>query len=175
VDSKSLVDGLEAQIREIIQQLQALAITPHVRELRAKAVTYSRVIGSWGLYPPSQPQFNAMTECVAELLKKVDEATRDMMRESGRMPSGRKAGRASSNAPPKSAAARGVDPFEAALRGDPSDATGVRTRGMRPPPRGSTAPPPEKAATVAPPSRKRPASDTRPTPIPALLHTRRSR
>jgi hypothetical protein len=54
-------------IREIAEELRGMPITPHVRELRAKAVTYGRVIGSWATYAPTGPQVQAMLECVTEL------------------------------------------------------------------------------------------------------------
>ena len=212
VEAKSQVEALEADIREIIQRLLELEVTPHIRELRAKAVTYGRVIGGWAIYPPTPPQLQAMTECVMELQRKVHGSQRPT---SGRAPS--------KHAPTKTLASHRVGPgsvgpgvsksgvppvdadlFAAALHSDEVENTGVRTRGMRPPAptipsdppmhmptpdttndyvpsvrprRGASIAPsmPTKAATIAPASRKRPASDTRPTPVPALLQTRRSR
>ncbi len=178
MDSKSQVEALELHIREIIHHLLELAVTPHVRELRAKAVTYGRVIGGWTLYPPTQPQFQAMTECVAELDQKIKEASRDatsQLRESGHMPSGRAHRMSPSPTPPAIRPRPGseLDAFEAALRGDDPDATAVHTRGRGKKP--TLKPPSVRAPSVAPASQARPASDTRPTPIPALLQTRRSR
>jgi hypothetical protein len=181
VDSKSQVDELELHIREIIHRLLELAVTPHIRELRAKAVTYGRVIGGWTLYPPTQPQFQAMTECVDELNQKVTEASQDAaaaMRESGRMPSSR--GMKPMSPSPSPPAIRPIqgsefDAFEAALRGEDPDATAIHSRHRAARKTRSTKPPPAKAPSFAPPSQHRPASDTRPTPVPALLQTRRSR
>ena len=62
---------LEGLIREIIHELLELSVTPHVRELRAKTVTYGRVIGQWAMHPPTEPQREAMFECVTELQEKV--------------------------------------------------------------------------------------------------------
>ena len=198
--SKSQVDELEVHIRAIIHDLLELAVTPHVRELRAKAVTYGRVIGNWTLYPPTQAQFDAMTECVTELDQKVGDAQRDAnaLRESGRMPSSRAAPRIRQapvspprEAPPAPRARAQVPPlprvqgesvppaqsefdaFEAALRGDDTDASVVRSRGRVA--KGGTKPPARKGPSIIPASHPRPATDTRPTPIPALLQTRRSR
>jgi len=178
VDSKSQVEELELQIREIIHRLLELSVTPHVRELRAKAVTYGRVIGNWMIYPPTQPQFQAMTECVSELDQKVKDATRDasaMLRESGRMPSSR--GMKRHSAPPaiRPRAGSEFDAFEAALRGEDSDPTAVLSRTQTRAKKGSTKPPASSKTSSVAPSAHRPASDTRPTPIPALLQTRRSR
>ena len=67
---------LEKTIREIIHELLEMPITPHVRELRAKAVTYGRVINNWSIYAPTAPQTQAMLECVTELEEKVAQAKR---------------------------------------------------------------------------------------------------
>jgi len=78
--SSSRPAQLDAMIREIAEELREMPITPHVRELRAKTVTYGRVIGSWATYAPTGPQVQAMLECVTELQQKV----RDTKHESNR-------------------------------------------------------------------------------------------
>jgi len=62
---------LEKAIAELVRELQEMAATPHIRELRGKATTYARVIANWATYSPTVPQRQAMLECVAELQEKV--------------------------------------------------------------------------------------------------------
>src|SRR5580704_14576792 len=64
-----------------------MAVTPHVRELRAKAVTYGRVIANWATYAPTTPQVQAMLECVTELEEKVSTAKRGEVSHVGKRPS----------------------------------------------------------------------------------------
>src|SRR5580700_5276366 len=117
---------LESTIREITKDLLTLAVTPHVRELRAKAVTYGRVVGSWTTYAPSEPQIDAMVECVAELEEKVLEAKRDGNRDGSKATRGQGATRRSNRAPKK--------PLPSALppsmgwNASVPEASGVRTR-----------------------------------------------
>jgi hypothetical protein len=47
-----------------------MSVTPHVRELRAKAVTYGRVIANWGTYAPTMPQLQAKRGEVSGVSKK---------------------------------------------------------------------------------------------------------
>ncbi len=149
---------LEAIIRKVIHELLDLPITAHVRELRAKAVTYGRVIAGWATYPPTGPQVQAMHECVAELSEKVRQA-KQATRGSKR-PSTSAMRRVSSAAPPQGAASTGPPPVL------PPDDTGVRSR------RGVSVSPEVSTTTSVPP-----ASAGRPidTPTPAVLRSRRTR
>jgi hypothetical protein len=175
--------SLEATISEISRDLQELAVTPHVRELRAKAVTYGRVIGNWTTYAPTQPQVQAMLECVAELGEKVAEAKREADRDVSRitrrqasepMPYGKAAKKPGPPALPS-----GLPP---ALEWNASvPETGVRARSSRPSPRNEapTRPPPALSGSASPPPTVPPLSAPRrvetPTPVPSLLRSRRSR
>ena len=168
-------------IREITKNLLTLAVTPHVRELRAKAVTYGRVVGSWTTYAPSEPQIDAMIECVAELEEKVLEAKRD----GSKATRGQGETRLSNRAPKK--------PLPSALppsmewNASVPEASGVRTRrssNPRPPQLSPltdempTRPPPPLSGSPAAPSApplSTPRTIEHPTPIPALLRSRRSR
>jgi len=175
--SSSRASQLEATVREITEELQEMPITPHVRELRAKAVTYARVIGSWATYTPTAPQVQAMLECVTELQQKVQEtkqeANRDVSRVTRRHPDEDLRG-AKKPTPPLPS---GVPPSFAWNASVPD--TGARARGhSNPVPRGE-APTTRPPAPLSSPSTVPPVSAPRaidaPTPIPALLRARRSR
>jgi hypothetical protein len=188
VEKSSRPAQLESTIREITKELLAMTVTPHVRELRAKALTYGRVVASWSTYAPSAPQIDAMLECVAELEEKVLEAKRE--RESSRDLS--KAARANGDAHEpsrvtKKPLASGLPPSMEWNASVP-EASGVRNRhGSNPvPARPSlssndlpTRPPPpmsgSPAAPTIPPLSSPRTIDEHPTPIPALLRSRRSR
>jgi hypothetical protein len=202
VDGRSQVDRLEGQIREIIQSLLAYPSSPHVRELRAKATTYGRVISGWALYPPTPAQFDAMSEVVDDLKRKVADAgppkaSARPARDARPRPASTAPRELAVTAPPPPPSrgdslpptARGDSPrfaappplsefdaFEAALREseDESSTTGVRARNRKGAGPDAQA---RRGTTMPPPSRKRPATDTKATPIPALLNTstRRSR
>jgi hypothetical protein len=177
---------LENLIREVIHELLEMPITPHVRELRAKAVTYGRVINNWSTYPPTAPQVQAMHECVVELRDKVHAALRDVSRVS-RKPSA--PATSMSSRPPETTRSRVRNFPEApetippgvAWNANVSDATGVRQRTRRdevrtpsetPALSRSSAPSPPNTTTAPPPvSHPRPLD----TPPPALLRSRRSR
>jgi hypothetical protein len=204
VERPLLPADLETTIREISRELQELAVTPHIRELRAKAVTYGRVIGNWSTYSPTPPQVQAMLECVAELREKVTDAKRDLNREVSRVTrrqtgqasdpaefaksatnaaSSRKAGHAGHPPPPHSSLPPALT-WNASI---PDRAQSARTS-SRPPSRNEAPtrpPPPDVSATLPPISAPRPiksptdvkgesASDA-PTPAPALLRSRRTR
>ncbi|HEY2514416.1 MAG TPA: hypothetical protein VGI39_26305 [Polyangiaceae bacterium] len=187
---------LEAAIREIVHELLEMPVTPHVRELRAKAVTYSRVIGNWSIYPPTTPQVQAMFECVAELREKVQgaktpEVSKVTRRPAPAMPRSmtpppptRKQGqglppRAAVSGPQPTGGASGpsVPPAGVAWNAAVSDSTGVHARrGLngsvtsRPPPGPSSS----TQGTVPPPVSTPRVVDS-PTPVPELLRSRRSR
>ena len=162
-----------------------MAVTPHVRELRAKAVTYGRVIGNWATYAPTPPQVQAMLECVTELHEKVAEAKREGTREVSRVT--RRQPSDPAEFAKSAAAKRGVPPplpssLPPALTWNASvPDTGVHARtSLRPPSRNDapTRPPPPLAgsptAPTIPPISAPRTIDT-PTPVPALLRSRRSR
>ncbi|MGO8995317.1 MAG: hypothetical protein ACLQVI_18530 [Polyangiaceae bacterium] len=186
---------LEAAIRELTQDLLEMTVTPHVRELRAKAVTYGRVIGNWSVYAPSAPQLQAMQECVTELEEKVADAKRGEVSRVGRKPGDSEASKALPNmqrGASVSAPARpgkGIPPplpseIPPSLGWNPStqESSGVRARRSsnprppkneaptRPPPPISGSPP---TASGPPLSSPRPIEE-HPTPVPALLRSRRS-
>lgn len=168
---------LEQTIREITQDLQELSVTPHVRELRARAVTYARVVGSWTTYAPTAPQMQAMVECVTELQEKALEAKHESNRDVSRVT------RRQSTEPQ---ARRGAPPpIPSGLEWSASvPATNARSPGAsKPAPAPPTSrndaptlPPPDfgaGASTIPPVSAPRPIDH--PTPVPALLRSRRSR
>ena len=170
-----------------------MPVTPHVRELRAKAVTYGRVIGNWSVYAPSAPQLQAMQECVTELEEKVAEAKRDTNRDVSRV--ARRPGDSEASKPPPSSQRpgshhprKGVPPplpseIPPSLGWNPAtqESSGVRARRSsnphpprneaptRPPPPISGSPP----GTSSPPVSS-PQLIDHPTPVPALLRSRRS-
>jgi hypothetical protein len=166
---------LEAIIRQVIHELLEMPITPHIRELRAKAVTYGRVINNWSTYPPTAPQVQAMHECVAELHDKVRAAQREVSRVSRRPtdPSAQAtpAPKRPPPVPPPSTIPPGV-----AWNANVNDATGIRPRTRRD---DLALTPPESSAalTSRPPGTNPPVSAPRTidTPTPALLRSRRSR
>jgi hypothetical protein len=187
---------LDATIRELTRELLELSVTPHVRELRAKAVTYGRVIANWTVYTPTPPQVQAMVECIDELQAKVADAKRDanssdISRVTKRRGTSLEPGRPSGSLLPSAI------PPALGWNGAP-DTTGIRARSSRPvpsrlvssdaptrppppgsgvPPAGSGAPPAGSVApqpTTAPPVSAPRARDEHPTPIPALLRSRRS-
>jgi hypothetical protein len=149
---------MESAIKELIQDLQEMTVTPHVRELRAKAVTYGRVIASWATYAPTTPQLQAMLECVTELEEKVALAKRGEVSHVSRKPTaGREPGL--SSIPPDGVAWNAnVNAGSARPRSKVSE-------------RATTPPPPPRLTTVPPVSANRSID----TPTPALLRSRRLR
>jgi hypothetical protein len=172
VDQTSRLALLETTIREIIHQLLELPVTPHVRELRARTVTYGRVIGQWSMHTPTDAQREAMYECVMELQAKVRLARDET---SGVSPS-RSPGRSRTPGP----MAAPTDEDWANLL---DDGTGVHRRGQssvpaRPPSFPASPFPSSHAPPTTPPtSRTRGAKlgSEAPTPVPALLRSRRGR
>ena len=173
---------LETTIREIAQDLQELPVSPHVRELRAKAVTYGRVVGSWSTYAPTPPQVQAMIECVAELQEKVVEAKHDANRDVSKVT------RKHAGEPKKKSLSGGNLPLPPGL--PPSlewsasvPDTSLHARNSSKPVPGHTSrndaptlPPPAFStgtSTIPPVSAPRAIDGA--TPVPALLRTRRSR
>jgi hypothetical protein len=136
-----------------------MSVTPHVRELRAKAVTYGRVIANWATYAPTTPQLQAMLECVTELEEKVTSAKRGEVSQVSRKPAAPRDPHAASSFPPDGVA------WNANV-----SATSVRPR-SNVHEKVTTAPPPPRPTTVPPVSAPRSID----TPTPALLRSRRSR
>jgi hypothetical protein len=171
---------LESVIRRVIQDLLEMPITPHVRELRAKAVTYGRVINNWSTYPPTPPQVQAMHECVSELAEKVtDERNREVSQVSRKPSRPETLARAASEAPlPPNRWS--VEPVSAARPRAPSAGntvpspwSGARTAPtLRPP--GASAADDDADADSVPPALMAPRPRET-TPTPALLRSRRSR
>ncbi len=137
-----------------------MSITPHVRELRAKAVTYGRVIANWSTYAPTTPQLQAMLECVTELQEKVTSARRGEVSQVSRKPAAPRLPNVASSFPPD-----GI-----AWNANVSSGS-VRPRGKVSERVTSAPPPPVRPTTVPPVSAPRPID----TPTPALLRSRRSR
>jgi hypothetical protein len=159
VEKSSQPPQLEAVIAGIIDELQEMAVTPHVRELRAKAGTYQRVIANWAAYAPTTPQRQAMVECVAELHEKVALAKRSEVSQVSRRPTARSEAPAIPSVPPNGVAW----------------SASVSSGSVRPqskiPERVTTAPPPPRNTSIPPVSAARIIE----TPTPALLRSRRSR
>ncbi len=130
---------LEGAIREIIHELLELTVTPHVRELRAKTVTYGRVIGQWAMHPPTEPQRAAMHECVMELHEKVRLARQDAGAAARSTRTSLAPGRVPSVVP---------ESLDEQTWGELlADGTGVRRRSPK-----TSIPPEARASTQAPPS-----------------------
>ena len=174
---------LETTIREISRDLQELTVTPHVRELRAKAVTYGRVIGNWATYAPSAPQLQAMIECVAELHEKVAEAKRELTREVSRVTRRQQPSDPAEFAKSATNRRAGAPPpppssLPPALTWNASVPDPAARSSTRPPSRNDAPtrpPPPGPAASGSPTVPPSSAPRTIDTPDPALLRSRRSR
>ena len=67
---------VEQSIADILERLKDLPLTPRIRELRAKALSYERRVKAWPAHPPSEEQRAAMLRCVLELNVAVMEAAR---------------------------------------------------------------------------------------------------
>jgi hypothetical protein len=158
-----------------------MPVTPHVRELRAKAVTYGRVIAGWATYPPSAPQVQAMLECVADLEYKVATAKRSEVSHVGKKPHAH----GQSGEPPPilkvppdgfawSAAVEETGARRRSKSPDGKSIPPVSAATVRPAARPMTSAPPG-GITVPPVSAQRPVDPHTLTPTPALLRTRRSR
>jgi hypothetical protein len=50
-----------------VRMLDEAQDSPHVRELRARARTYERILAQWATVPPSGPQRDATFDLVTEL------------------------------------------------------------------------------------------------------------
>jgi hypothetical protein len=71
------IESLIAETLELIARtLEERGDSPHVRELRAKARTYERVVTSWAAVPPLSSQRDATFDLVIELHTKVAELKR---------------------------------------------------------------------------------------------------
>ncbi len=186
---------LDARVRELTRELLELTVTPHVRELRAKAVTYGRVIGNWAVYSPTPPQVQAMVECIDELEAKVAEAKREGNPDISRI-TRRRNTTGPAPATPSGSLLPSAIPPSLGWNASVPETTGIRARHIsqpqpikrvaeldeheaptKPPPALSTSPPrsmpPLKTSAPPPVSAPRPLDD-HPTPVPALLRSRRS-
>jgi hypothetical protein len=180
VQKSSRPAHIESAVQSLIDELQLMSVTPHVRELRAKAVTYARVIAQWETYPPTAPQIHAMLECLTELEEKVAAAKSDVSRVT-RRPDSRRTDSSTSSVPPDgvswSAAVDGARPrpFDTKTA---TPHTAIRPAG-RPPATPNTAIRPTAPATSRPPEGTMPpVSAPRAVDAPAtpgLLQNRRSR
>jgi hypothetical protein len=179
---------LESTIRAIADDLRELPVTPHVRELRAKAVTYGRVVANWATYAPTAPQVQAMLECVSELREKVigakrgREEDREVSRVTRRqMTDGDATRPIAAKKRPSRPLPPGLPPALEWSASVPDAGVHARNSSSRPAPRhdAPTRPPPAfsgaPGATTIPPVSTPRAIDGTPTPVPALLRTRRSR
>ncbi len=72
---QALVDSLE--------RLNELPLTPRIRELRTKALSYDRALRSWKATPPSEEQRAALTKQVIELNVEVMTVAREMRASGG--------------------------------------------------------------------------------------------
>jgi hypothetical protein len=135
-----------------------MSVTPHVRELRAKAVTYGRVIANWGTYAPTMPQLQAMLECVTELEEKVTSAKRGEVSGVSKKPGAMREPNVASSFPPDGVAWN-------------ANVNAGSTRPRSKMPERATTPPPPRPTTIPPVSAPRSID----TPTPALLRSRRSR
>jgi hypothetical protein len=67
---------LAEMIAAILERLDGIEDSPHKRELRARALSYERIVRNWTTVAPSGPQRDAAFELVTELHAKVIEAGR---------------------------------------------------------------------------------------------------
>ncbi|MEO8801158.1 MAG: hypothetical protein ABI551_24920 [Polyangiaceae bacterium] len=54
-------------LTDILERLSEMEPCARVRELRAKAMAYERVVRNWDRTPPSEEQRGAMMKCVIDL------------------------------------------------------------------------------------------------------------
>ncbi|MEO8878318.1 MAG: hypothetical protein ABI461_22175 [Polyangiaceae bacterium] len=54
-------------LTDILERLSEMPPSARVRELRAKAMAYERVVRNWERTPPSEEQRGAMMKCVIDL------------------------------------------------------------------------------------------------------------
>jgi hypothetical protein len=52
---------------DILERLNEMPATPRVRELRAKATSYERVVRAWDARPPTEQERSAMLKNVIDL------------------------------------------------------------------------------------------------------------
>jgi hypothetical protein len=76
--------GVQALLTETIVAIFAIldeaGDSAHVRELRAKARSYERIVAMWATVPPSMAQRDATFDLVTELHLKAAEAKLDVAR-----------------------------------------------------------------------------------------------
>ena len=70
-------------LTDILERLSEMAPSPRVRELRAKAMAYERVVRNWDRSPPSEEQRAAMMKCVIDLNVETMDEGRKARNESG--------------------------------------------------------------------------------------------
>ena len=54
-------------LTDILERLAEMPVSPRVRELRSKAMTYERAVRGWDAQPPSDETRTAMMKCVIDL------------------------------------------------------------------------------------------------------------
>ncbi len=58
---------VKQSLADILERLAEMPATPSVRDLRAKATSYERVVRTWDTRPPSEPERAAMLKAVIDL------------------------------------------------------------------------------------------------------------
>jgi hypothetical protein len=69
---------VQQALADAIERLGDLPLTPQVRDLRAKALSFDRAIRSWKTHPPSEATRSTLTKQVIELTVEVMQLARDM-------------------------------------------------------------------------------------------------
>jgi hypothetical protein len=73
VSQRSLESLVEETLDVIFKALDELEDSPRVREVRAKAHSYKRIVTKWTTVPPSAPQREATFDLVIDLHEKLTE------------------------------------------------------------------------------------------------------
>ncbi len=71
------VSIVEQGLTDVFERLNDMAPSARVRELRARAQSYERVVQSWATQPPTEEQRKTMTKCVLDLNVEVIDAARE--------------------------------------------------------------------------------------------------
>jgi hypothetical protein len=74
--ARSVESLLGETLTEVATALDALPDSAHVRELRAKARSYERILAGWATVPPAGPQRDATFDLVIDLHAKVMTTTK---------------------------------------------------------------------------------------------------
>ncbi len=70
-------------LTDILERLSEMPPSARVRELRAKAMAFERVVRNWDRSPPSEEQRAAMMKCVIDLNVETMDEGRKVRNESG--------------------------------------------------------------------------------------------